>query len=214
MIRYISALIMTLFLVPSASFAATFNAEFWDASVPITNLTTADAIMANGPATATFLSTAIDYPNGSAINISSNTRLADYLGVDAASIIGPATRTITRSVFRFTGFLDLLAGPQSFSVGSDDGFRLSIGGNVIAQQYNQRSFNLTNITTDAGTGKTAFELVYFENAGVTGVVFSIDGGLAVPSPVPLPSALLLMLAGIAGLGVASRGRIPDTFLQG
>lgn len=202
--RILVPLLIALLLGPAMGSAATFNGEFWDASTPVSNMGQANAIIAAGPATSTFRSTAIDYPNGSANNISSNTLLSTFLGADAASIVGPANRTITQSVFRFTGFLDLLPGPNRFTVGSDDGFRLTIGGVQIAQQFNSRAFSLTNVTTTAGSGKTAFELIYFENAGNTGVLFNINNALAVPAAVPLPPAVLMLIAAMLGLGAISR----------
>jgi hypothetical protein len=110
---------------------------------------------------------------------------------------------------RLTGFINLLAGTQTFSVGSDDGFRLTIGGTQISTA-NNRGFATTNTVVDAGFGVTAVELIYYENSGNTGVNFSIDGALAqavgAPAPVPLPAALPLMLLGLGALGAAARRR--------
>lgn len=201
-----------LTLLPGATIAATstttFNGEFWDASAALFSIGDALAVIDAGSATGTFDSTAIDYPNGAADVISNSTSLSTFLGVDAASLVGTDATSLTRSVFRFTGFLDLAAGDQLFSVGSDDGFRLTIDGVEISAASN-RSFSFSDATTDAGTGITAFELIYWENAVVTGVEFYVDGALAVaagapPATVPLPAGFPLALLGLGALGLVTR----------
>jgi len=101
--------------------------------------------------------------------------------------------------------LNLAAGPQQFSVGSDDGFRLTIGGVEIATAGN-RGFATTSATRDLGAGLSAFELIFYENGGSTGVNFSINGALAAPAAIPLPASLPLMLLGLGALGAAMRRR--------
>jgi hypothetical protein len=189
----------------SVASAATFNGEFWDADVNLGNLGSADAIIAAGPATATFQSTGINYTSSTGGSVSSGSTLNTFLGADAASLSGSGTSTLTRSVFRFTGLLNLAAGPQQFSVGSDDGFRLTIGGVEIATAGN-RGFATTSATRDLGAGLSAFELIFYENGGSTGVNFSINGALAAPAAIPLPASLPLMLLGLGALGAAMRRR--------
>ena len=194
----------------SAAFAATFQGEFWDAATPVGKLEDADAIIAGGDPNGIFDSTGIDYPQLGDVVSDDATSLADFLGSDADSLagdVGIEDATLTDSVFRFTGFLDLLAGEQLFSVGSDDGFRLTIGG-VVISSAEARSFSTTDVVVDAGVGITAFELIYFERTVVTGVNFSIDGVLAAPADpvaaVPLPAGLPLILAALGTLGLAAR----------
>jgi hypothetical protein len=206
-LRHLIALCFVVLALPSQATAATFFGEFWDASSRVNNLTAANAVMAASGPTSTFVSTLIDYPNGDTnITSSTGTTLASYLGVDAGSIVGTSTVNLRRSVFRFTGFLDLLPGAQSFSMGSDDGFSLSIGGVVIAQQANSRAFRFTTLSVDAGEGRTPFEFIYFENQGNTGVELFIDGALAATAPVPLPATLALLMAGLGILGFSRKRR--------
>lgn len=213
---FLSGAALAFALLPAVASAATFKGEFWDATASIANMGQADDVISAGAATATFLSTGIDYPQGSQDSISDSTHLVDYLGADGASLSGAQTATLGQSVFRFTGFLNLLAGVQKFAVGSDDGFRLSIGGNVISSFQGGRAFGTTTVMTDAGEGRTAFELIYYENGGDTGVRFRIDDVLAQPAAdineantvaaVPLPAGLPLVLIGLGALGLVSRKR--------
>lgn len=197
-------ILLAFLTATSPAMAATFFGEFWDASSPLSNLNDADAVISSQAVTSTFTSTGIDYPNGSTTRIGSGTTLANFLGSDAASIIGPSNSTLQRSVFRFTGFLELLAGPQLFTVGSDDGFRLTIGGTQISQRFSNRGFATTSTTVDAGIGLTAFELIFYENSGRTGIEFAIDNAIATPAPVPLPQGLPLIAAALGALMILRR----------
>lgn len=198
-------------LAPAAVSASTFAGEFYDAPGTFATIDAAIAFVDANDPTATFRSTAIDYPNGPAntvpsTNAGGTTTLGDFLGVDAGTIVGDAGANLGGSVFVFTGLLDLSAGTQTFSVGSDDGFSLTIDGDLIAQQVTPRPFGITSADADAGSGLTPFELVYFENAGVTGVEFSIDGVIVTPAVVPLPAGLPLLLTGLGAFAIARRKR--------
>lgn len=188
--------------------AATFDGEFWD-ETSVGSLNDAIGVIGSRAADATFASTAIDYPNGARNNTPSSGTLGNFLGTDAASLSGEAGTTLTGSIFRFTGFLDLLAGVQTFSVASDDGFRLTIGGVEIGSA-GRRPFRTSTFDVDAGEGVTAFELIFFEDGGLTGVEFFVDGALAAPvdapAPVPLPAGLPLMLGALGLAGVVARRR--------
>ena len=200
-----SGLAMGLGLAPIAASAATILGEFWDASSRIATLDDALDIIATGPATATFDSSGIDYPDGDTNIIPDATTLADFLGSDAASLSGAQDTTMEQSVFRFTGFLSLDDADTLFSVGSDDGFQLTIDGDVISSFTRLRSFGVTETTANLGAGIFAFELIYWENLVETGVEFEINGetvtGVSVPTVVPLPASGLALLAGLAGFGV-------------
>lgn len=209
--RIVSAVVVSAAFLSQAQ-AASFNGEFWDSSSSISSLSQALGIINSRSADATFQSTAIDYPNASRQNVSSNTVLFDYLGVDGYTLSGEHATRVTTSVFRFSGFLDLTEGEQTFKVGSDDGFELSIDGDVISSYTRNRGFRTTTTTVDAGLGITPFQLIYWENHGNTGVEFRLDNQLAEASlaalqgapaapAVPLPAGLALMLGGLGVLGV-------------
>jgi hypothetical protein len=190
--------------------AATIMGEFWDASASLSDLADADAVIAAGPATATFDVSALDYPSGPDSVVVDTTTLSSCLGSDAGSL-DPASAgalDMTYSVFRFTGMLDLLPGDQEFSVGSDDGFRLTIDGSVVSDLDGLRPYATTVVDADPGTGLVPFVLVYFENEGVTGVEFAIDGTIVAPFntavPIPAPLPFLLMTTALAALLVTRR----------
>lgn len=191
--------ILALCSATSAS-AATFTGQFWDSPSSFNNINQAISFSENNATTATFTSTGIDYPAGGTNNINSNTTLANFLGPDAASIVGNGNATIMTSVFRFTGFVDLLPGNQEFVVGSDDGYRLEINGDRISQQNSPRGFNNTTRNRDPGEGRATFELFFFENFGNTGLEVFIDGQIATAAPIPIPASLALLLSAVAALG--------------
>ncbi|MEM7489281.1 MAG: VPLPA-CTERM sorting domain-containing protein [Pseudomonadota bacterium] len=187
-----------------ASAAPVFFGEVYESDDRIGSLADALSIVADNAPDATFLSTGIDYPNGSADQVKSKTAIADFLGADGASL-SAAVGAVKTTVFRFTGYLDLAAGQETISLRSDDGFRLTIGGNVIGTM-DLRPFRETIFEVDAGEGVTAFEIVFFENGGYTGIEFDIDGKTAAPAPtpVPLPAGGLLLVTALGGIAVLRR----------
>lgn len=211
---------MTAGMAVSAQ-AAVINGEFWqvESDNPIldeqgvnnhlSHILEADSIIASGAPIATFHSTGIDYPAGATGSISSGTSLSNFLGGttgDGGSIVGTDASDLLLSVFRFTGFVDLTAGAHTFDLGSDDGFRLTIGGTQVAIQATERGFGTTSVNADLGAGVQAFELIYFEDDGNTGIEFKIDGSVVtgVAAPVPLPAAGWMLIAGVGGLAALRR----------
>lgn len=207
MYRLLSAacLLILSLTAQSATAASVFWGEFWDVSGNVRNMGQADAVIAGNAPTATFTSTLIDYPQGAQNTVRANTTTLDqFLGGDAGTISGPSTATLTNTVFRWTGYVDLLPGVQTFTVQSDDGFRLTIDGNVVAERTGRRGFRGTTETVNAGVGRVAVELIFFESGGSTGVEFYIDGQYAQPVSVPVPGGLPLMAAGLGGLVLLRR----------
>jgi hypothetical protein len=170
-------------LLPVTGYAqqATFTNEWWK---PNTSSATVDIAIGKttGTPAVTFTSTNVDYPMGAVNNQSSNLPLSNFLGSDAAGATGNTTQNVQNSVFRFSGFIELTSGPHVFTVGSDDGYRLNINGNMVSQQVTPRGFRDTTVTATIGEGVFPFELYFYENSGSTGVEFFIDGVLAVPAP--------------------------------
>lgn len=192
--------------------AASFNGAFWDADRSFGTIDDVlDYIDGRGP-DATFLSTAIDYPNAGQ-DLRSSTLLSEFLGTtDAATLSGAGNSNLMTSVFRFTGTVNLV-GETSISVGSDDGFTLNLNGVEVMQYSTPRPFARTT-GSHTFTGPTTFDLVYYENYGNTGVEFMIgdtvvSGTMAAataPAPVPLPAALPMLGAGIAAMAGLRRLR--------
>jgi len=200
------ALALACSLFVSTAQAATFHGEFFDINTRSMSIAQARAAIDGVSPTATFESTAIDYPNNTQNSGSSNQTLSQFLGVDAASIVGNGNATITTSVFRFTGFIDLVPGAHTFAVGSDDGFQLVLNNQVVSTRSAPRGFRFTTTTSNPGSGRMPVELIYYENFGRTGVEFFIDGVLATPAVISLPGTASLSALGLGALVVMSRRR--------
>jgi Ca2+-binding RTX toxin-like protein len=73
------------------------------------------------------------------------------------------------------GFIWIGAGDHLVSVRSDDGFLLSLGGNVISGFSGDRGFEATSQQVHFTGGLYAIDLYYFQNAGANGLRLEIDG---------------------------------------
>ncbi|QIE42102.1 VPLPA-CTERM sorting domain-containing protein [Meridianimarinicoccus aquatilis] len=196
-----------LALVAGPSIASSFNGAYWDSNA-FSTVDQAIAYTENNAATATFLSTAIDYPNAGG-SITDNTTLQTFLGADGSTLSGAFTNKLDKSVFSFSGTLDLI-GTQSLKIGSDDGFALKLDGVEVLRHSAPRAFSYT-IGSYEFTGATTFELIYYENYGNTGVEFQINDTVvtsamaaAQPAAVPVPAALPMLLAGLGAFGLIRR----------
>lgn len=211
---------------------------------PFGSTAAARAAAAASVPTGSFVSTLVDYPRGPANDISSGFSVNTLLAPD-----GPVTgggNAITTSVFVFSGFIEILpafdttpATPTidvNFSIGSDDGARLQIGGITVFDFSPPRPFffgddmgNLFNTASFAAPGVYPIEVVYYENFGFTGIelVSSIPGPSAGPGTpaatpflvptgvlfqqvIPEPSSLLLFGVGLAALVGFGRRRYCPT----
>ena len=195
--------------MPTGAHAATLvnvTGSFYDADADFSDVNAAVAFADANEADATFGVTAIDYPRGDLGSLTSApTTLAEFLGDDAASLMGDGTVTLEQSVFVFTGQIRLDGTEDTFTVGSDDGFRLSIGGQLISENVDPRGFEFTDATPGLSAGLYAFTLVYFENQVFTGVEFRVDGELVLAeAAIPLPAGAVLLLTGLGGLAAARR----------
>lgn len=137
----------------------------------ISSLAQAETIIAANTPNGTFTATSLDYPNG-APNVQTST-IGALLGTDAATLNPPALSATTANQFvlQFEGAIDVAAaGTYSFSVGSDDGFRLQIDGSTVTQFLGIRGFGTSTGSVTLGAGRHDFRLVYFENAGQEGLL--------------------------------------------
>jgi len=192
--------------------AATFDGTFWD--LPWGPGESLAVYYAEKLApTASFTSSAIDYPNGTGGSIDDGTTLATFLGADAATLTGAGYTTLDGSVFRFTGYLDISAGMHTFTISSDDGFVLNFfnqdGTKALIASAGSRAYSSTFVDVlYAADTLTRFELYYYEDYGATGVQFLIDGQIAAPadapSDVPVPAAGLLLAGALGAFGFARR----------
>jgi hypothetical protein len=199
----------------AAAAAAGLSGACWNTGA-LASLAAAEAASA-GAATATFLSTAVDHPAGRDVTVADTTTLVDFPRLDGASLRGSQDATLDGSAFRFTGFIHLDAGQHAFSVGSDDGFELTVGLSAMRSEFT-RAFATTAPTAPLKAGWSPIKLMYFENLSRTGVEMRLNG-LIVSSnetrtserasaitDVPLPGAMPLLLGAVAGTGVLARRR--------
>lgn len=161
----------------------------------------------------TFTSTGIDYP-GSGDTVSVNTNLSTALGGDFASYVGSSPGSFRRIIMKFTGFIRIPeAGKYSFWVGSDDGFRLSIGG-VQLGSVTRSSFDWTFMQpTFSASGIYPIELYYYaNNTKASGIAFewqtpsADDKGIVRAKDLFVPSPSAAALLGLGGLLATRRRR--------
>ena len=171
---------------------------------------------------ATFIAGLIDYGFGSGDTVGS------WLGADGASLSpkGFASRALRGAYIRLSGLLAIPAtyGPtplpnQSlvFAVTSDDGMRLTIGDQVVAEFDGTRSAATdSSLVVFGGPGLYAFTLEYF-NAADPGAELKLGWDIlqdqnyvAVPAellyPAPEPENWVLALSGIGLLAFGLRRR--------
>ena len=221
------------------------NGLFFDTGSSMTNLENADDFVASNAPTRTFRSSLVDYPNGSTDTTGDSTRIDSYLGVDANALSGSGDIALNGSIFVFSGFIAIYSDFDidtsdadidiSFAVGSDDGFRLNIGGITVTSHAGSRNYDYSaGIASFESEGLYAVELVYYEGQDNTGIEWysTIPGGpdSGVPSiditgfadirlagivptsvlstsPVPIAGAVWLLGSGLAGLVVARRKKM-------
>ncbi|WP_236632959.1 LamG-like jellyroll fold domain-containing protein [Endozoicomonas elysicola] len=132
--------------------------EVFETDSAINNLTDLGNLVNNTP-TATFTASNLNYGNFGT--------LGEFLGDDAHTLSTDISNNAMETLgFRFTGFIQLEAGQHDFTVTSDDGFRLNIGGQNISEFFGLRPAEATTGSyTAPADGFYSFELVYWENTG-------------------------------------------------
>ncbi|MCX6598352.1 MAG: PEP-CTERM sorting domain-containing protein [Acidobacteria bacterium] len=171
---------------------------------------------------ATFIGGLIDYGSGS------GNLIADWLGADAASLSpkGFGSRQLRGAYIRLQGSLAIpdtyntIALPNQslvFAITSDDGMRLTIGNEVVAEYDGPRGVDTdTTLVVFGGPGLYPITLEYF-NGLDDGAVLKLGWDIlqdqnyaAVPTsllyPAPEPANWTLVLAGIGLLAIGVRRR--------
>ncbi|WP_211826939.1 cadherin-like domain-containing protein [Kistimonas asteriae] len=119
--------------------------------------------------------------------------LSDFLGVeDSHTLFGNPDAHLHTMAFRFTGYIDLKAGDHHFSVGSDDGFVLRVGGRDISQYDGNRPYSRDNKGSGDfhadREGLYPVELIYWENGGKATLDVELDGQSINPDTLFKPRA--------------------------
>ncbi len=120
----------------------------------IGNLATAVDVIANTDAYASFTSTGLDY------GPEEKDTLGSFLRSDGASLaeeqrVGP----FDNLAVKLSGYIYLEKGRHDFTVTSDDGFELKIGGTTFTKKSGKE------VSADFETGFYRFELTYFDHQG-------------------------------------------------
>ncbi len=193
--------------------------SYWSGYGQSTTIAKNIANVSNVLPTATFTATAVNYPNGKPGSFSDSHSLSQFLGVDATSIVGANSASLSHSVAEFTGYIDIpAAGSYTFGVGSDDGMELLIGGKTIAEYSSQRGYGVTEGTASfSQAGLYPITLWYYEYGGKTGVSLLDGAGNVIPqsdlytavssgSPSPTIPEPALLGYGATGLLLLTRRR--------
>lgn len=117
----------------------------------------------------------------------------------------------------YTGYINITSSDTySFNAYTDDGFRLVIGGEIIAEYDGDRSASSTYADAYLEAGLYTFSLIGWEQGGVfvnelswhdssTSAWSLVDSTVLFTSnPVPVPSAILLLGFGLLGLAGTNR----------
>jgi hypothetical protein len=158
------------------------------------SIANANAYISSHGADATFVSTGINYPAGSAYGSQATagdgTSVSTYLGSDASSLTAVAgspsgettaqvlANTLDGTMYTFTGYLAITAAdlntPETFFLGSDDGSALYIQGQQIIANDGDHGFGFTsggNTVEFTQAGLYAIRILGYEDGGETGVEF-------------------------------------------
>lgn len=188
------------------------NAAYYKFSQPISNLAQGDALVAAAPGpTSRFTALTVCFPscNGSATDGST---LSSYISPNGTNL--SADSTLGQAVTRYVGSIAISA-PATYTFGlfSDDGSSLTIGNTLIVN--NDGLHGVTGSSTSvtfASAGLYYFYVDHFENGGGTGVTVLEDNAkiptssLYTAIPINEPASLVLLSAGLAGIGMTRRRR--------
>ncbi len=153
----------------SVTGTAGLQGQIWRSTSAINNLGDAQSIIAGNAPDATFVASAVDYPQG-AQDFTNTGPLSAFLGSDIGTMSGlPTNYAMERMVFKLSGQIYVPAdGTYQLNVASDDGFQLNIDGSLWSQFTGNRAFTSTNQSGFLSEGFHDIEFIYWENGGQEG----------------------------------------------
>lgn len=163
----------------------------------------------SGP-TATFTATSVCFP-ACDTTIGDDSTLAQYLGGNAVNLSPNSISNLSDHGLVLSGYLAIAtSGTYQFSIASDDGARLQIGGTTVIDADGDHSLSGGSANVEfTNSGLYAFKVLAFEDGGVTGLTVLQNGNSLITSQlytsaVPIPGAAWLFVSALSGIGVYSR----------
>lgn len=138
-------------------------------------LSHADLLVASvGTPTATFTALTVCFPACGTVS-SDNDSLASYVAANGTALVGAPQ--LGYAVTQYKGYIAISSvGTHTFSLTSDDGSALYIGGTLAVNNDGTHGFKgkSSNVTFDTA-GLYPFFLDHFEDRGRTGITLKMDG---------------------------------------
>jgi hypothetical protein len=177
------------------------------------NVADAEAIIADGTQlAATFTGNTICFPSCGGTT-GDGGHLSDLLGLGNYSNLSNDPLDLNYRVLELSGFLNIAtAGSYSFSLGSDEGSRLYIDGQIAVDNDFSHPFQWVNNDVTLSAGAHSIRLVQFEIGGSSGLSVLLNdealGGdwisTTVAAAVPEPVSWAMMVGGFGLVGGAIR----------
>lgn len=123
-----------------------------------------------GDPDATFITSEIAYGSKQ-----SDTTITEFLGDDAASLIGDGSLEMGPSALTLMGFIYIPPGVHEIAVISDDGFELKLGGVEFSEFATGRASDETARVAEFDGGLYSIEMLYFDSGGAMTLALEIDG---------------------------------------
>jgi hypothetical protein len=210
-------LALTLANLSPAHAAQGLNGKFYRGAAG--NVAEAEGVIAGSPTPlATFTANTVCFPSCGNI-IGDEVSLSQFLGAGHYSDLSSDPVNMNYHVLELSGFLNIAtAGTYSLSLGSDDGGRLYIDGEIAVDSDFSHPFNYVTNELELSAGAHSFRVVQFEIGGGSGLSVllndeALSGDLlstTAMAAVPEPASWAMLVGGFGLVGAAMRRRRQET----